>query len=210
MIRTAFVDTSVRARDLIAAPDTAARWDTPSALEHMTVGALAGHLSRAILLPHDYLAHADPPAADLLTAAEYFEAAGLTTDVTDALNTEIRDRGAAESAAGPAALLDRVDRAIAGYRTSLAAEQPGRRVASLGGRAILLDEYLVTRLVELAVHIDDLAVSIGAPTPELSPTAYACAIGCMLQIARDRHGDSAVVRALARRERDTVSALRVL
>lgn len=210
MIRAAFVDTSIRARDLLAAPETIARWDGPSALDHMTVGALAGHLARAILLPDSYLTQAEPPADDLLTAAQYFVATGLTPDVGDALNTEIRDRGAAEAAAGPSALLDRVDRAIAGYQTSLAAQRPDRRVASLGGRAILLDEYLVTRLVELAVHVDDLAVSCGRPTPELSPTAYACAIGCMLQIARDRHGDSAVVRAFARRERDSVSALRVL
>jgi hypothetical protein len=64
--------------------------------------------------------------------------------------------------------------------------------------------------VELVVHIDDLAVSVGRPTPDLPATATACTIGCLLEIARTRHGDLAVVRALSRRERDPISALRVL
>ena len=79
----------------------------------------------------------------------------------------------------------------------------------IGGLAITLDEYLVTRTVELVTHIDDLAASIDVPTPTLPEAALVTAVDCMVEIARLRHGDLAVVRALARRERDPLAALRV-
>jgi hypothetical protein len=64
--------------------------------------------------------------------------------------------------------------------------------------------------VELVVHADDLAASVGVePTPP-QPAATAVAIDVLVGVARVRHGDMAVLRALARRERDTVRALRVL
>ncbi|MFP5331913.1 MAG: hypothetical protein ACLGHX_06115 [Acidimicrobiia bacterium] len=79
-----------------------------------------------------------------------------------------------------------------------------------GGRLISLDDYLVTRLVELIVHSDDLAVSVGAIPPAFSREATGAVIDCLVGVARVRHGDEAVITALSRRERDTVNALRVL
>ena len=78
------------------------------------------------------------------------------------------------------------------------------------GIVIRLDEYLLTRLVELALHIDALCVSVGVPAPELPEAARAAAIGTLVEVARLRHGDTAVLNALARRERDTGAALRVM
>jgi hypothetical protein len=75
---------------------------------------------------------------------------------------------------------------------------------------IRLDDYLATRLVELCVHTDDLAASLELPAPQLPEPATAAAICTLVDVARIRHGDAAVLRALARRERDAVSALRVL
>jgi hypothetical protein len=71
-----------------------------------------------------------------------------------------------------------------------------------------LDEYLVTRLVELVVHSDDLATSAGLETPEFDAMTMACVVGCLLAMVRARHGDIAVVRGFARRERDAIEALR--
>jgi hypothetical protein len=64
-----------------------------------------------------------------------------------------------------------------------------------------LDDYLVTRTIELAVHLDDLAVSIGVDTPSLDPRAIDLVTACLVKIARIRHGDVEVLRAMARRER---------
>ncbi|MBC7762607.1 MAG: hypothetical protein H7201_12605 [Candidatus Saccharibacteria bacterium] len=82
-------------------------------------------------------------------------------------------------------------------------------VAHRPGEEIYLDEYLRTRLVELAIHIEDLALSINV-TATVPMAAVAAAVDVLVAVARERHGDIAVLRALSRRERDTVMALRVL
>ena len=75
---------------------------------------------------------------------------------------------------------------------------------------MLLDDYLITRLLEVVVHTDDLAVSLGIEPPDFPRPATAAVIDCLLEVARRRHGDIAVVRAFTRRERDRPEALRVL
>jgi hypothetical protein len=77
-------------------------------------------------------------------------------------------------------------------------------------RVLTLDDYLVTRLIELLVHTDDLAVSVGLPSPDFPLAASRPAIAALVDVAILRHGDDAVLRALSRRERDAVDALRVL
>jgi hypothetical protein len=74
----------------------------------------------------------------------------------------------------------------------------------------VLDEYLRTRLVELTVHIDDLALSLDVDPPVVPSAAYEVAIGVLVEVGRRRTSDLAVLRALTRRERDDVDALRVL
>jgi hypothetical protein len=64
-----------------------------------------------------------------------------------------------------------------------------------------LDGFLVTRLVELLAHADDLAASAGIPTPDLPPDAVILVTSCLTDVARRRHGDLAVLRTMARRER---------
>jgi hypothetical protein len=73
-----------------------------------------------------------------------------------------------------------------------------------------LDEYLRTRVVELVVHADDLATSLGVELAPPRPATCSVAIDVLVGVARIRHGDLAVLRALTRRERDQAQALRVL
>jgi hypothetical protein len=49
--------------------------------------------------------------------------------------------------------------------------------------------------------MDDLAASTGVPTPDLPPHAVKLVAACLTDVARRRHGDLAVLRTLARRER---------
>jgi hypothetical protein len=211
MIRDAFLVTAAEARDLIASREVDRRWDEPSALREMTIGALAGHLARCAVVVEEYLDGPPPAPGRLLTADQYYvEGVALSDDIDDDLNRSVRDRSVAVAAAGAANLVAMVDDAVSRLHARLSAEPPDRAIAVIGGIAISLDEYLVTRLLELSVHIDDLCVSLDRPTPDLSPVAAMCALGCMLQMARARHGDLAVLRSMARRERDAVSALRVL
>jgi hypothetical protein len=64
-----------------------------------------------------------------------------------------------------------------------------------------LDQALITRLIELAVHLDDLAVSLDLPTPAISEPAADLVITALARIAAGRHGTLPLIRALSRRER---------
>ena len=85
-------------------------------------------------------------------------------------------------------------------------------------KALTLDEYLRGRCVELAVHVEDLELSVGLgpgltaadPVPEPPDDLVRDAVDVLVAAAVARHGGPAVLRALTRRERDQVQALRVL
>jgi uncharacterized protein (TIGR03083 family) len=202
---------------LLAGRAQAARYDGPSALAEFSVRGLAGHLLRAMTSVEGYLDAAGPPAVpgagvEPVTAAAYYATVlgSGPTDINDDLNRSVRQRGveaapgrAAELAAVWAATTDRL-------RSRLAAEPAGRFVSVYGGIVLTLDDYLLTRLVEVVVHGDDLAGSLGVEPPALDRDATGLVIATLVEVARIRHGDTAVVRALTRRERDTVGALRVL
>lgn len=210
-VRGAYLRALDTAHGVLAAPEVASSWDGPSVLPEFTVRGLAGHLARAGTLVEQYLDAGFPDESRAVAdAAEYYEIAALTTDVHDALNTSIRERGESVAEPGHGAVVEIVRVARVALATRLAEEPADTRIAVIGGMVLPLDEYLVTRIVELVVHTDDLALSVGLPGPDPDPGAATCAVDCLVTLARRRHGDRAVVRALTRRERDGVDALRVL
>jgi hypothetical protein len=153
---------------------------------------------------------ATEPAGDGISAGSYLHAMIRSVNVDDPGNQAIRARGEEEAAGGPAALAAEA-RAVSGRLSSrLAGLGSGRRVRVAGGLVMMLDEYLRTRVVELVVHADDLAASIGVELVPPQPATCRVAIDVLVDAARIRHGDMAVLRALARRERGPVEALRVL
>lgn len=195
---------------LLRSPAVAAAWSSPSALPEMTVGGVAGHLVRALETVETYLDEAEPPADDeLLSAAAYYVRA--LDSAPPELHAGIRERGEAAGAVGAAALADEHEARQVRLAPRLAAERADRRVRVLRGQASMtLEAYIPTRLVEIVVHADDLAVSVGEPTPVFPPGVVDLVVDALVATARQRHGDLAVVRALARRERDAGEALRVL
>lgn len=208
-IRSEFIGSLPVLRGLVAA--AAGRWDQPSALAEMTIGALAGHAARAVSTAERYLAAPPPPGGALLDAPGYFLAlTDLTSPIDSVFHRSIRERAEQEGAAGAEDLLARLDQSIAALSRSLDAEPADRLVAVLDDLELRLDDYLVTRLVEVVVHSDDLAASLGLHDPEFSEEATGRVIDCLVAVAVRRHGRLAVVRALTRRERDVVAALRVL
>jgi hypothetical protein len=212
LVRDSYLGAVAEARGLIAAREVAATWREPSALDGMTVGAVAGHLARAAFVVIGYL-DASPagavPDGELLTADRYFEEliAGAAASPVD-LHAGVRSRAAEEAAAGQDALVARLDATLLELDARFASEPADRVLSVAGGLVLPLDEYLVTRMIELVVHSDDLATSAGIETPEFDVMTMACTIGCMLAMVRARHGDIAVVRGFARRERDLIDAVR--
>lgn len=200
-VRALVVEAVTQAAELIATPAAAERWDQPSALEGMTVGALSAHLVRAAGATIAYLDRTPPdrrPDGDLLTAVTYFHAA-----VDSPIHDQIKDVSATESAIGHDATVAKCRQLAADLETRLAEEPADRFVAALGGRLLTLDDFCRTRLIEVLLHLDDLAVSTGQLRPATDPEGAAIIIDICINIARDRNGDWGVLYALTRSERAT-------
>src|SRR5215471_13871244 len=205
----AFLDAAATAVHLLERPELTARWAQGSVLPQFSVAALAGHLARGMTTVENYLDGPEPPGTGI-SAGSYFHTVIRSADIDDPGHQAIRNRGEEAAAGGPAALAGDARSALERLSSRLPGEGRGRRLSVAGGLVMTLDEYLRTRVVELVVHADDLATSVGVEPVPPQPATTAVAIGVLVGVARIRHGDMAVLRALARRERDTVRALRVL
>jgi hypothetical protein len=208
-VRSTYLSAVDIAIDLLDDPDVEAAWSIESALSGWRVSGLCGHLARAVITVEQYL-DADPaPRGKLLSAGGYYAAVIDTNDLDSELHRTIRARGDEMASGGAASLLQTVLSSATRLRDRLPSEPEDRQVAVLAGTVLRLDEYLATRLVELVVHADDVAVSVGIATPTFPAEAYRIVIETLLDVSLRRFGDLAVIRALARRERDEVEALRV-
>lgn len=207
-----FLSVAAAAEELLGSPEVAERWDEPSALEGYSVGGLAGHLARAVLTVQRYLEQPapDPEAARTDAAGYLVRVLGDHDPVTSPFHGKVRERGEEEAAGGPAALVERYRAARQELDAHLPEEPTARAVTVLDGVVLPLGEYLETRLVELVVHLDDLAVSLGMDGPPgVSDEAFEAVAVVLSRVAARRVGSLATVRSLARRERqpDPVRAL---
>jgi hypothetical protein len=73
------------------------------------------------------------------------------------------------------------------------------------GWALRASDLLTTRMMEMVVHSDDLAVSVGVETPEVPPEVAERVLGLLTRVAVRRHGQAALVRALSRPQRAPAS-----
>lgn len=209
-VRAAFLEAAAGATSILGRAEVAEHWREVSVLPEFSISGLAGHLLRGIKTVDTYLDGPDPEGASM-SAAQYYDSLALTADVSSPLNRAIRTRGEDEASIGCRAVAAEAVALLNRLSVRLPAEAPGRRLQVLDGLVITLDEYLRTRIVELVLHSEDLALSVDLfDAPEVAPTVATVAIETLVDLARLRHGDWAVMRALARRERDSVNALRVL
>ena len=206
-VRGLVIEAVEAAAAMIGRDEVAARWDEPSALAGMTVGALCAHLVRAAGAVLAYLDRTDPtarPDGALLTPVTYFHAA-----IDSPIHERIKEVSATEATAGPARWRPRCAEVAASMRIRFAEEPTDRLVAALGGRMLSLDDFCRTRLIEVLVHLDDLAASVGVPCPDTSEEGRAIVIDILIGIARMQHGDWAVLHALARDERRAIDVFPV-
>jgi uncharacterized protein (TIGR03083 family) len=198
---------------LMASPEVAAGWDRPSALAGMTTGALCGHVSGAIARAEDVLDGPEPTDASVVDLAAYYGVNRVDdrAQLEDGIHPFVRDDGAKRAEVGPAALAESFARLLDRLGSKLAEVRADRLVPviQVRGGASRLEDYLRTRVVELVVHGDDLAVSAGVGWSPPAP-AVDVALGVFTALARARSGDLAVLRAFARAERSEPEVLRVL
>lgn len=187
--------------DLIRRPAVPDRWSRASALPKMSIGALACHLGRQTSRAAELL----PVATDLPTLASadahYHRAAWVTSSSPDDPPND-RTTDDIEAASGHSALHDRVGAALHTVR-ALLGEGGARDVVSIPwqGWSLRRDDFLLTRLLEIVVHTNDLAVSLELPTPQFPNDVFNPVRDLLVRLAVHRHGQSALVSALTRRER---------
>lgn len=201
-IRTAYLTAARSAVELLADPGVTREWDVHSALAEFRVGGLAGHLASQVLAVPGVLAEPVPAGRPVGLLDHYARGTWIGASVEDEVNVGIRHSGERYAADGPEELVAAVRAAVDELAAALPAEPAGRVVhLARGPWSLTLDDYLTTRLMEIAVHSDDLAVSVGVPTPELPAEALEPVLSLLARLAVRRHGQPAVLRALSRAER---------
>jgi mycothiol maleylpyruvate isomerase-like protein len=208
-VRDAYLEAASSAVSLLDQPGVAEAWLTPSVLAEFSVGGLAAHLGSQITAVAQRLAEPPPGAEPIALAEHYARAAWVGADLDADINVAIRGAGEAAAADGPAAVVARSASALADLRVSLPLAAADRLVSPPAGPwALHLDDFLVTRLMEIAVHSDDLAASLSQDPPPLSDDVLDPVFALLTMLARRRHGSTALLRALSRSERApaTISA----
>lgn len=209
--RMTYLRTAGVALELIRNPDVAARWNEASVLKGMSIGVLASHLARSILQVNWFLDGELAKDSAPVPAVVYYARLSDKESRTSSLNAGVESRSTQTASQGPGVVAGEAQAALDVVTHRLEVEPSTRRVAVAHrpGEELLLDEYLRTRLVELSVHIEDLALSVDVVC-DVPAEAVSSAVDLLVSAARERHGDLAVLHALARRERDGLKALRVL
>ena len=194
------------AADLIRHPAVARRWNDDSACAGMSVGGLANHLAGQASNVVRLLS-APPHPADPITALEHYRrAAWVHTGLDDEANVDVRTSADAHAASGPGDLVDRADHDHAALPGVLAPVLDGSRTPDSvlipwQGWALSSADFVLTRTMEVLVHADDLAASIGVDTPRFPDEAADAVLGLLASVAAERHGQVAVLRALSRPQR---------
>lgn len=187
--------------DLVAAAAVADAWDQESVLPGMTVGGLTRHLVSQPECAVEFLTAAPPEAAETVSLLDYFARVDwLTAGVGDLENTSIRDDFNEMAEPGHADSVDVLQHSRDQLPEALRHAQPTTFVP-WQGCALALDDFLVCRLLEIVVHADDLAVSTGQLAPRFEDAVLDPVVGLLASLSLRRHGQDAVVRALARAER---------
>lgn len=202
MIKESYLAVADAATTLLASPAVADAWEGPSALAGYAVSGLAGHLAGQVNVVAKVLAGPAPDTEPIALLDYFLQAKWIDADHDGEVHLGIRRSGAQYAEVGPQVLAAQTAEVLERLRRDLPG-QPEQRVVQFpwGPPSLRLDDLLTNRMMELVVHVDDLAVSVGVPTPELPVAATDTVIGILATLAARRHGAVAVYRALTRTER---------
>ncbi|TMC48482.1 MAG: hypothetical protein E6J14_12090 [Chloroflexi bacterium] len=210
----AFGSAADLAGELLRSAAVGERWKEGSAVEGFSVGGLAAHMVGATLRLQRVLDEAPPEGSPVVTLTGCY---GLNrvndpAELETGMHPLIRADGERRAAMGQEAVAGKFAAVVSGLLPRLATESDERLVPVLQpqGAATTLRVYVVTRIIELLVHSDDLAVSAGRDGFALPREAADVVMLAFLELARERAGDLAVMRAFTRRERQAPDILRVL
>ncbi|WP_034267006.1 maleylpyruvate isomerase N-terminal domain-containing protein [Actinospica robiniae] len=139
-------------------------WSLPTACEPWTVRELLGHIAVTISwLPgmlHSPAPVPTDPADPLVSARDYYRPDPRFSLETNSRRIELGREYAARSGGNGATALAMFEHEWRRAAAMCAAEPEGRVVRTRHGDAMLLNDFLVTRVVEVAVHGMDLAAAV--------------------------------------------------
>ena len=173
-------------------------WDRPSVLSEQSVGSLAGHLARGgVWVVGNYLDGDEPSGpVDFETAGAYY--AMLADTMTEEQHRAVRERGAFVAAAGHAEVVATLVAKLETLERRIHALPVDYLISVISGKVMRLGDYLVARIVEQVVHLDDLARSVDhAPWP-VAEAATDLTIAVAGETGSRRYGATALIRALYR------------
>ena len=202
MSRPPFLDAAEVTLTLLREPEVAARWDEPSALPEMTVGALAEHLAVQVVSGARGLTDdAWAPRGETVELVEHYRrSAWVGADINSEANVGIRQSAAAAAADGPDAVVERVRAALASVDPWPTEIRPTVSMPHWKW-SMATDDFLTTRMMEMVVHADDLCAGLELETPLFPRSVSAPVFALLVAVAEDKHGQAAVTRALTRKER---------
>ncbi|MBE1491943.1 maleylpyruvate isomerase N-terminal domain-containing protein [Plantactinospora soyae] len=167
LVRDAFAAEAGRLSDVLAEL-TEADQLRPTGCPPWNVRDLAAHVRTGAGRVIGMLAAPAPPGAEV-DAADYFGPAKFAPE-TDAARVDTARREGAEFDSGRA-LAEDFDRTWRAAYAASAKAEPDRLVRTRHGDPMTLDEFLVTRVVELGVHGLDLASALGREPWLTTPAA---------------------------------------
>lgn len=185
---------------LLADPELARRWSEPSVLTEWSNQGLAGHLARSAFNLERAIDQSHSSSGNSVTDATQYYTVSQPDPPDSAIGRRIRELGDHEASLGPSELVDRFTATTADLRRRLPDISPAVHV-DLFGSSLLVDDCATACLLELVVHADDLAVSLGLATPSFATEALDLVVRTLARISETRHGSLAVIRTFARSER---------
>jgi hypothetical protein len=207
-LRPAFLAAVDHVIAIVARDDVAAAWREPSALPEWSVGGLVAHLASQPVIALNLL-RAEPATEAIAIDEHYARSAWVASGLDDDVNVSIRAGGDEQAEAGRDAVLATVV-AARDELPGVLADQPADRAVLIpwAGWALRRDDFLTGRMMEVVVHGEDVAASVGFTAPALPHDALAPVLALLTRLAVRRHGQGAVVSALSRAERAprTISA----
>ncbi|HVQ87608.1 MAG TPA: maleylpyruvate isomerase N-terminal domain-containing protein [Actinomycetes bacterium] len=177
-------------------------WEQPSSLPEMSVGGLTSHLVGQI---HSVTATLDEPDRQnkLVGLLEHYELVGWRgAALGESTNTSIREAADFGARNVPSEMVEEAGLVLDGLARELPTKPGAAPVQPPWTNWMLtLDDFLVTRLMEITVHSDDLAFSVGMQTPSLPDEVVEPVTNLLVNLSVQRHGRTALIRALSRAER---------
>jgi hypothetical protein len=196
-----FEEAARHAARIITSDAVRERWLAPSAVRLMSVGDLASHMFLIVrrVQKHIEAFNAECTDSDAVSDPTWtWLRIEDPEDLSLPENRAVRDDASRIAQWGPDQVATAYLARLENIGTLLADAVPP--VVTIGGRRLPFGFYLETRIVELLVHADDLAVSVGEDA-EPPPAASGIALRMLIAGVRGLHGDKAVLRVFTRAER---------